>query len=194
MDVIDPALLPVSDHLRALRALAPVDAVRYAEGTRDPLVRQFGHLPESEYTPESVDRLARTVVPSGLARGDLAVLSIVDVTDDTFLGSLVLFDVTATEAEVGFWLHPESRRGGHATGALELAAQLAAGSGLDALTARTLTGNVASQRNLERSGFQFVEQVEDRTPAQELVPLLHYRRPLTAPRSRIRDPEYRDPE
>lgn len=179
--MIDAELLPISDGLRALRVLAPEDAVRYAEGTRDSLVKQFGHLPEPEYTPESVDRIARTVAGPSLEQGDLAILSIVDDTD-TFLGSLVLFDVTTTGAEVGFWLHPEARGGGHAIGALELAARLAAGSRLEALTARTATTNLASQRGLERSGFHFVEQAEELTPAGERMALLHYRRLLTPDR------------
>lgn len=185
--MIDSELLPISDGLRTLRALAPEDAVRYAEGTRDPLVKRFGHLPEPEYTPESVDRLARTVAASGLARGDLAILSIVD-NADAFLGSLVLFDVTATEAEVGFWLHPDSRGGGHASGGLDLAARLAAGSHLDVLTARTVPGNVASQRGLERSGFQFVEQVEELTPTDEKTTLLRYRRVLAPTAGEHRQP------
>ena len=173
-----PQVLPVSDSLRSLRPLATVDAETYANGTQDPLVQRFGHLPEPEYTPELVERLARTVVPAGLEQGDLAVLSIVDPAD-RFLGSLVLFDVTSTSGEVGFWVHPDARGEGHAGGALALAARLASQSGLRELTARTETGNTASQRNLERSGFHLVDREVGRTPADEQVELLHYRLHLT---------------
>lgn len=176
--MINADLLPLTDSLRTLRPLAATDAQAYADGTTDPLVRRFGHLPEPEYTPELVTRITETLVPAGLDRGDLALLSIVD-TDDAFLGSLVLFDITEGSAEVGFWIHPGARGHGHAAGALDLAARLASSSGLTALTARTETGNLASQRNLERSGFVLVDEAVGRTPSQDEVTLLHYRRRLT---------------
>lgn len=176
--MIDATLLPISDNSRSLRPLTSNDAHQYVEGTCDPLVQKFGHLPESEYTAESVIRLAREDVPAGLERGDLAVLSIVD-SADIFLGSLVMFDATTTSAEVGFWLHPDARGSGHAVGALKLAAVLGARSGLVELTARTLTENVSSQRCLEQAGFQLTAEIVDRTPAGDIVPLAHYRRPLS---------------
>lgn len=176
--MIDSELLPLADSHRTLRPLKTVDAQPYAEGTRDPLVQRYGHLPEPEYTPELVARLAQTVVPAGLDRGDLALLSIVDA-DDAFLGSLVLFDVTSGSGEVGFWIRPDARGGGHARGALHLGLRLAADSGLEELTARTETDNVASQRNLEGAGFQLVDRSVGRTPAQVEVGLLSYRRPIS---------------
>lgn len=175
--MIDPALLPISDDLRGLRPLAAKDAERFTAGAQDPLVQQFGHLPESEYSPETVRRLANTDVPAGLERGNLALLSIVDDADD-FLGSLVLFDITRTSAEVGFWLHPHARGAGHAIGALELAATLAKGSGLDELTARTEINNDASKFTLERGGFEEVARDVDQTPLGEQARLIHYRREL----------------
>lgn len=166
--------LPVDDGRRALRPLSPADSSAYAAGTRDPLVQQFAHLPESRYTPESVARLAREDVPAGLARGDLAVLSIVDP-DDHFLGSLVLFDVRPTTAEVGFWLRPEARGAGHGSGALALAADLAGRCGFTSLTARTADGNAASGRTLARAGFDVVGRATGRTPAGVDVTLVHHR-------------------
>lgn len=140
-------------------------------------MQKYGHLPEPEYTPETVARLADDVVPRGLLAGDLAVLSIVDDAD-TFLGSLVLFDVTDRTAEVGFWLHPDSRGLGHSAAALELAARLGVSSGLSELTARTATSNLSSQRCLERSGFQQTGINVDRTPSGEHIELAHYQRRL----------------
>ncbi|WP_335941391.1 GNAT family N-acetyltransferase [Streptomyces sp. PTD5-9] len=175
--MINATLLPVGDGLRALRPLSSRDAERYADGTRDPLVQQYGHLPEPEYTPETVARLADDVVPRGLQTGDLAVLSIVDEAD-TFLGSLVLFDITDRTAEVGFWLHPDSRGLGHSAAALELAVGLAVRSGLSELTARTATGNLSSQRCLERSGFNRTGINVGRTPSGGHIELAHYQRRL----------------
>jgi RimJ/RimL family protein N-acetyltransferase len=175
--MIDATLLPISDGLRTLRPLSSHDAERYAAGTQDPLVRKYGHLPEPEYTPEIVTHLADDIVPQGLRAGDLAVLSIVDDAD-TFLGSLVLFDVTDRTAEVGFWLHPDSRGLGHSAAALELAVALGVRSGLSELTARTSTSNLSSQRCLERGGFNRTGTDVDRTPSGERIELAHYRRHL----------------
>lgn len=176
--MLDPSLLPMSDGIRSLRPLAAKDAERFVEGAQDPLVEQFGHLPEPDYSPESVKRLANREVPAGLERGNLALLSIVDATADDFLGSLVLFDVTADSAELGFWLHPRARGAGHAIGAIELAATFAHGSGLHELTARTVIDNDASKFALERGGFQEVARDVDQTPSGEHTRLIHYRRVL----------------
>ena len=130
----------------------------------------------NELTPTAFASLNRSTLDISLAQTVLR--DIVD-TDDAFLGSLVLFDITEGSAEVGFWIHPGARGHGHAAGALDLAARLASSSGLTALTARTETGNLASQRNLERSGFDLVDEAVGRTPSQDEVTLLHYRRRLT---------------
>src|SRR5690625_6746055 len=87
--MLDPTLLPITDGVRSLRLLAEDDTERYIAGTKDPLVQQFGHLPEPEYSSQDVRHLANTVAPSGIERGDLGLLSIIDESG-IFLGSLVL--------------------------------------------------------------------------------------------------------
>ncbi|HIW47577.1 MAG TPA: GNAT family N-acetyltransferase [Candidatus Yaniella excrementigallinarum] len=175
--MLDPTLLPITDGVRSLRLLAEDDAERYIAGTKDPLVQQFGHLPEPEYSSQDVRHLANTVAPSGIERGDLGLLSIIDESG-IFLGSLVLFDCTSTSAEVGFWLHPDARGHGHAIGALELAAAFAKQSRLHEITARTVAGNDSSIHVLERAGFEEISREVERTPAGEETPLIQYRRDL----------------
>src|SRR5699024_1059597 len=136
-----------------LRPLAVTDATSYAAGAGDDAVREFGHLPESDHTPESVRAMITRDVDPGLARGDLAILTIARAGSDVFAGSLVVFDVTDGAAEVGFWIHPDHRGHGLSTAALELAATFARRSGLHTLTARTLPHNTASRRALEAAGF-----------------------------------------
>lgn len=176
--MIDSTLLPITDHTRSLRPLLARDAPAYVEGTEDVLVRRYAHLPEPTYTINSVTALAGTTVPEGLHRGDLAVLSIVGAADDAFIGSLVIFDITHDSAEVGFWLHPAARGHGHAAASLELAATLAARSGLATLTARTAIDNPASQQNLLRAGFTSTGAATGRTPSGEEIELRHYERRL----------------
>ena len=173
------SLLPFQDGGVRLRRLRPDDASAYAEGTKDGEVRRYGHLPEPEYTPESVREMITREVNPGLERGDLAVLAIAQAASDAFAGSLVLFDVNEHSAEVGFWLHPAHRGKGITAIALRMAARFASHSGLQELTARTLTDNIASQRVLETVGFVQTGIAKDTTPSGQQLDLLHYARRFT---------------
>lgn len=172
--MLDSSLLPLDGIDTRLRPLADKDAQAFAEGTKDVAVRQYGHLPEPTYTPESVAAMVRDEVVPGLVRGSLAVLTIADVPTDNFCGSLVLFDVTDDRAEVGFWLHPAHRGTGRTTEALDLAASFVRRSGLSRLTARTVPENTASQHILIRAGFTLTGRTTDRAPSGHATTLLHY--------------------
>ena len=176
--MLDATTLPITFENTRLRPLSELDADAYAAGTKDEAVRRFGHLPESDYTPESVRRMIRDEVAEGLSCGTLAVLALADAETDRFVGSLVLFDVSSEAAEVGFWIHPDARGAGHARRGLELASRFARNSGLRTLTARTLLENKASQRCLTNAGFHEVERAVGTTPAGQREELFHYRRDL----------------
>lgn len=176
--MLNPTLLPVSDDRVCLRPLQAEDAAAFAEGAADAAVRRYGHLPEPEYTPESVRAMIVRDVMPGLERGDLAVLAIAEAASDAFAGSLVVFDVGAHSAEVGFWIHPAYRGSGIATAAMRLAVQFTRDSGLAALTARTLPENTASQRALVAAGFTLDRRTLDTAPSGHRVELLHYSRSL----------------
>ena len=200
--MLDATTLPITFENTRLRPLSELDADAYAAGTKDEAVRRFGHLPESDYTPESVRRMIRDEVAKGLSSGTLAVLALVDAETDRFVGSLVLFDVSSEAAEVGFWIHPDARGAGHARRGLELASRFAHSSGLRTLTARTLPENEASQRCLTNAGFREVERRVGTTPAGQHQELFHYRRdlvlsaqwPLATERLRLRLHETGDAE
>lgn len=51
--MLDATTLPITSENTRLRPLSELDADAYAAGTKDEAVRRFGHLPESDYTPES---------------------------------------------------------------------------------------------------------------------------------------------
>lgn len=176
--MLDATTLPITFENTRLRPLSELDADTYAAGTKDEAVRRFGHLPEPDYTPESVRRMIRDEVAEGLSSGTLAVLALADAETDRFVGSLVLFDVSSQAAEVGFWIHPDARGAGHARRGLELASRFARNSGLRTLTARTLLENKASQRCLTNAGFREVERAVGTTPAGQCEELFHYRRDL----------------
>lgn len=192
--MLNPTVLPLESGGTRLRRLTPADAAAYATGSKDELVRAFGHLPDPEYTPDSVRAMIREQVDPGLTAGTLGVLALANADTDEFVGSLVLFDVDDASAEVGFWIHPSARSSGHARRGLELAADFARDSGLNALSARTVTDNRASQRCLRDTGFAETGRSVDSTPSGRREALIHYRRglypdprlPLRSDRLRLR--------
>ena len=55
--MLDQTKLPLTDDRVRLRPLRDADATAYAAGSADTDVRRHAHLPEPEYTPESVRRM-----------------------------------------------------------------------------------------------------------------------------------------
>src|SRR5690606_26319433 len=176
--MLDADLHPLCHERVRLRPLSFGDAVAFAEGSADPDVRRYGHLPEPVYTPESVRSMIEREVLPGLARGDLAVLAVADIERDEFLGSVVLFDVTDRRAEVGFWVHPAHRGSGVTAAGLALAARFASGSGLSELTARTMPENAASHRVLVAAGFVCRGRGTDTAPSGRTAEVLYFSRPV----------------
>lgn len=155
------AILPVSDGVVSIRLMTGADAEAYAAGTDDPLVKRFAHLPLEKYTPQIVRDLIEGAIADGLKDGSLAVLAISDAASDSFLGSLVFFDIRTEDAEIGYWVCPEHRGRNISSHALALAAEIARALGLKALRARTVEDNPASTKILLRAGF---EQLGEATP------------------------------
>lgn len=148
--------LPISDGAVAVRVMSHADAEAYASGTDDALVRRFAHLPLEKYTPQVVHDLIKGAIADGLRDGTLAVLTISDASSDSFLGSLVFFDVTSDDAEIGYWVAPE-HRGRRVSGrALMLAMEIGRKLGLKKLRARTVQNNPASSKVLLGVGFEQV--------------------------------------
>src|SRR5690606_9056371 len=158
-------VLPITDRVVTIRAMSDTDAEAYAAGTNDTLVKRFAHLPLDKYTPQIVRDMIRGAIADGLRDGTLAVLTISSATSDSFLGSLVIFDVKPDDAEVGYWVAPEHRGRKVSGRALTLSMEMARRLGLKRLRARTVQENPASERVLLKAGF---EQVGEARP--EIVP------------------------
>lgn len=95
----------------------------------------------------------------------MAVLAISDAGSDSFLGSLVFFDIKPDDAEIGYWVAPQ-HRGRRVSGrALTLGMEIARKLGLKRLRARTVQENPASERVLLNAGFEQVGEVRP-----EIVP------------------------
>lgn len=178
--MLDATHLPLRNGRVRLRRLRHDDAAAFAAGTEDRAVQRYGHLPEPSYTPASVQAMIDGDVRAGLERGDLAVLAIAQAETDDFAGSLVIFNVSECQAEVGFWVHPANRGGGVGSAALDLAAQFAYRNGLSRLTARTATNNAPSQRVLTLADFVETERMVGTAPSGQDLALIHYERTIRA--------------
>jgi ribosomal-protein-alanine N-acetyltransferase len=158
-------VLPISDGVVKIRAMSDADAEAYVAGTNDALVKRFAHLPLEEYTPQIVRNMIQGAIAEGLRDGTLAVLAISSASSDSFLGSLVFFDIKPDDAEIGYWVAPEHRGRKVSGQALTLAIEIARKLGLKRLRARTVQENTASEKVLLNAGF---EQVGEARP--EIVP------------------------
>ena len=88
--------------------------------------------------------------------GTAAVLAIADGAADACIGQLMLFhfELDALQAELGFWVAPESRGRGAASSAARVLTRWAlTAGGLRRIEARAATDNDASLRALEGAGF-----------------------------------------
>lgn len=176
--MLDVTLLPLRNTHARLRQLRHDDAGPFAAGTADPAVQRYGHLPETSYTPTSVKAMIDDEVCRGLERGDLAVLAIARADTDEFAGSLVIFDVSEAQGEVGFWVHPNHRGIGISSAALDLTARFAHRTGLRRLMARTVTDNTVSQRVLIQAGFVETGRAVGTAPSGHELTLIHYELPI----------------
>jgi RimJ/RimL family protein N-acetyltransferase len=148
-----PDLPPLSDGVVALRPLSPADAGDVAA---------LRALPEVAATtvggtdPGLSARICAEAAGEWLA-GQVARIAIRDVATDAFAGELGLFQVDPQtgQAMIGYDLARPWRGRGYATRAVRLVAGWAFDSvGLVRLIAGAAPDNVASQRVLERAGFE----------------------------------------
>ena len=148
-----PDLPPLSDGVVALRPLGPSDAEEVAT---------LRALPEVAATtvggtdPARSARMCAEAAGEWLA-GQVARMTIRDAPTGAFAGELGLFQLEPLtgQAMIGYDLAPAWRGRGYATRAVRLVARWAFESvGLVRLIAGAAPDNVASQRVLERAGFQ----------------------------------------
>lgn len=155
----DPTRLQLSlyafpDELRVdelwLHAPRDEDVDRIAPAFRDPAVGGEAGLP-----PVGASEL-REMLPGMRLAGMLSPYVIEDSRAGDLLGGLTLhhFDSMRDSVEVGFWLFREARGRGVATRAVRAAAEHALANGIHRVEAHVRLGNTASERVLERVGFE----------------------------------------
>lgn len=143
-------------HLRPDRA---ADAARIVEACSAPSTRAWLPMLPTPYTAADAEAYLADLTErqaSGRALG----WAVTTPDEDLLRGQVGLsLDGAAASGEVGYWVHPDSRGGGVATGAVRAVARHAllpvadGGLGLARVLVRVAEGNGASARVAEKAGF-----------------------------------------
>jgi RimJ/RimL family protein N-acetyltransferase len=125
-----------------------------APAFRDPEVGGEGGLPPVD--AEALRSMLREELPWMRARGLLAPYVIEDTAADRILGgaNLRLYDPMRETVELGYWLFVEARGRGVATRAVRVLVEDSHARGVVRVEAYVRLGNIASERVLERAGFE----------------------------------------
>jgi RimJ/RimL family protein N-acetyltransferase len=143
-----------------LRPWREDDAERVVEACTDPLSRRWLPNLPSPYTLADAQWYIRTREEEH-AQGSAVYWCVADPDDDRCLASLGLMGLggPSPRNEIGYWAHPDARGRGVTTEACRLALRHAVlpradgGLGLDRVTLRAASGNVASNLVAQRAGF-----------------------------------------
>jgi RimJ/RimL family protein N-acetyltransferase len=145
---------PLVDGSTAMRPWRDSDLGPLVAACQDPEISRWTHVP-SKYTESDARRYLQQRYDTAFA-GLAAAFAIVRAPDGDLLGSISLMRIAweHQRAEVGYWLAREARGEGHATRAVGLICRWGFQSlGLERIALLAATGNGASQRVAERSGF-----------------------------------------
>jgi RimJ/RimL family protein N-acetyltransferase len=146
------------EQLRADELLVRVprdeDIEEIAPAFRDPAVGGEAGLPP--FDADAIRFALHDQIPEMRARGLLSVYVIEDTRDGSLLGGMALhhFDPMRDSVEVGYWLFIESRGRGVVTRCVRAVADHAFANGICRVEAHVRLANKASERVLERVGFE----------------------------------------
>ena len=163
MSSADPAAAQVSTYaypkeLRVdelhIRMPVEADIEAIAPAFRDPAIGGEAGLPP--WDADMLRTVMREQLPEMVQRGLLSPYTIVDMRTGKPLGGLTLhhFDPLRDAVEVGYWLLLPARGRGVATRSVEAAVEHAFANGIHRVEAHVRVGNVASERVVERTGFE----------------------------------------
>lgn len=137
-----------------LRGPIESDVDTIAPAFRDPAVGGEASLPPVD--ADTLRVMLRDQLPGMRSQGLLAAYVIQDVRNDELLGgaSLHHFDPLRDVVEIGYWLFVAARGHGVATRSVRQMTEHAAANGIWRIEAHVRIGNNASERVLERLGFE----------------------------------------
>lgn len=137
-----------------LRGPIESDVDTIAPAFRDPAVGGEASLPPVD--ADTLRVMLRDQLPGMRSQGLLAAYVIQDVRNDELLGgaSLHHFDPLRDVVEIGYWLFVSARGRGVAARSVRQMTEHAAENGIWRIEAHVRIGNNASERVLERLGFE----------------------------------------
>jgi len=144
---------PLIDGPTMLRPWRDSDVAALVSACRDPEIVRWTRVPDNYGESDARAYLLQRY--DAVLAGTTAPFAIVDA-DHSLLGSISLMRIEwqHRRGEVGYWLAREARGQGHATRAVGLICRWGFRSlGLERIDLLAATGNLASQRVAERSGF-----------------------------------------
>lgn len=146
---------PLVDGETALRPWRDADIPALVAACQDPEISRWTRVPSPYGEADAKAYMLQRY--HGPEAGIAAPFAIVSSSDDTrLLGSISLMRIAweHARAEVGYWLARDARGAGHTTRAVGLICAWGfAALGLERIELFAATGNPASQRVAERSGF-----------------------------------------
>jgi RimJ/RimL family protein N-acetyltransferase len=144
----------VTDDELLVRAPVDADIEEIAPAFRDPAVGGEASLPPVD--ADTLRVMLHEQLPGLRAQGLLAAYVIEDTQAGTLLGgaSLHHFDPLRDVVEIGYWLFVEARGRGVATRVVRMLIEHALAGGIWRVEAHVRVGNTASERVLERLGFE----------------------------------------
>ncbi len=153
-----PAAVLRTDQLR-LRAFLEADIDDVFAGVSDPETQRWLPIPApgQPYTREFARQWCLESAPGARASGDGQQWAAVEAATDRFVGSFGLTRTkwAAMSTELGYWVAPWARGHGYATEAVAAIARWALDQDLQRVELKAATGNTASQRVAEKTGFRF---------------------------------------
>ena len=136
-----------------LRPWRPTDAAALLAACQDPEIARWVAIPQPYLRTD-----AEAFIESALAMwrdGTGAPFAIVETATERLLGAVTRFGPEGHQATIGCWLVPEARGRGIGTRSLRLLAEWTfATTSAFRLDAFMMVGNEASERMVERAGFQ----------------------------------------
>lgn len=146
---------PLVDGPTALRPWREEDIGSLVTACQDPEIPRWTSVPDNYTVSDARAYMLHRY--DAIHTGTAAPFAVVDPADDRhLLGSISLmrFDWQNARGEVGYWLAREARGQGHATRAVRLISDWGISAlGLERIELLASTGNLASQRVAERSGY-----------------------------------------
>jgi RimJ/RimL family protein N-acetyltransferase len=156
-----PAITPptLSDGVVSVRPLRADDVPAIVAACQDPEIPRWTRVP-SPYTREDAERFVAIAATEARA-GEGVALAVADASDDAFLGTIGLMELTRDGyGEIGFWAAPQARGRGAITRAVVLLRDWAREAlGLTAIEILAHRDNGASQRVAERAGFTDIREL-----------------------------------